>query len=226
MSATAAAAVLLAPFEVPVEPDQPEGQEWVIQELSKPQYQAARPTLFDEIVRSILDWLGSIRLGGLEGPPALGLLIALVLIVAAVAIGILVFGLPRLNRRSQVAGALFGDDDARSAAQLREDAARAAARGDWPTAIAELFRSVARNLAERELLTTFPGTTAQEFGRRAGGMFPGQAEALRAAAATFDQVRYLGGAGSREDYERLLALERALRTAGPADTEPVVGVPA
>ena len=30
------------PFDVPVVPDQPEGQDWVIEELSKPQYQAAR----------------------------------------------------------------------------------------------------------------------------------------------------------------------------------------
>lgn len=202
--------------DVPVVPDQPEGQDWVIQELSKPQYQAARPTLFDQIVNAILDWLLGFRIGGIEGPPALGILVVILLVAAAVVAAVLIFGLPRLNRKSAVSGALFGEDDQRTAAQLRDVAARAAAAGDWATAITELFRSIAKNLAEREMLVSFPGTTAREFGVRGGDLFPAHADALTAAAAAFDSVRYLGGTGSRDEYEQVDRLERSLRTARPA----------
>jgi hypothetical protein len=208
--------VTVLPFDVPVVPDQPEGQDWVIQELSKPQYQAARPTLWDQILDAILNWLGSFQIGGVQGPPAFGLGIVILLVVAALVVAILVFGLPRLNRRSKVAGAIFGEDDLRTAAQLRDVAARAAAAGDWATAITELFRSIAKNLAEREMLITFPGTTAREFGARGGRLFPAHAADLASAAASFDGVRYLGAAGSREEYERVDRLERAIRAAKPA----------
>lgn len=208
--------MIALPFDVPVVPDQPEGQDWVIQELSKPQYQAARPTLFDQIIDAFLKWLQSLRIGGVEGPPAFGLGIVIVILVGALIIALVVFGLPRLNRRSKVAGAIFGDDDDRSAAQLRDVAARAAANGDWATAITELFRSIARNLAEREMLISFPGTTAHEFGESGGRLFPTHAGDLRTAAASFDAVRYLGGNGSRDEYEQVDRLERALRSAKPA----------
>lgn len=206
------------PFDVPVVPDQPEGQDWVLEELAKPQYQAARPTLWDIIIDAILDWLGSFQIGGIQGPPAFGLGVVIVLAVAALVIALVVFGLPRLNRRSKVAGGLFGDDDERTAAELRDVAAKAAAAGDWVTAITELFRSIARNLAEREMLITFPGTTAHEFGESGGRLFPSYADDLRTAAASFDGVRYLQGIGSREEYEQVDRLERALRTAKPLNT--------
>jgi hypothetical protein len=206
------------PFDVPVVPDQPEGQDWVIEELSKPQYQAARPTLWDQIIDWILRWLGSFQLptgeGG-PGTPTFGLGVVIVIVVAALIIALLVFGLPRLNRRSKIGGGIFGDEDDRSAAELRDVAARAAAVGDWATAITELFRSIARNLAEREMLISFPGTTAHEFGNSGGALFPAHADALRTAAASFDEVRYLGGSGSREEYEQVDRLERALRSARP-----------
>lgn len=208
--------MILLPFDVPVVPDQPEGQDWIIEELSKPPYQAARPTLWDQIIDAFFDWLNSFQIGGVGGPPAFGLTALIVVAIVALIIAILVFGLPRLNRRSAVDGALFGDEDNRTAAQLRDVAARAAAAGDWATAITELFRSIARNLAEREMLISFPGTTAREFGASGGRLFPAHADDLRRAAASFDEVRYLGGSGSREEYEQVDRLERALRTARPA----------
>ncbi len=158
----------------------------------------------------------SFQIGGVQGPPAFGLGVVIVLVVAALIIALLVFGLPRLNRRSKVAGAIFGDEDDRTAAAAADVAARAAAKEDWATAITELFRSIARNLAEREMLITFPGTTAHEFGSSGGRLFPAHADDLRKAAASFDDVRYLGGSGSREEYEQVDRLERAFRTARPA----------
>lgn len=204
------------PFDVPVVPDQPEAQDWVLEELSKPQYQAARPTLWDQLIDGLIEWITSFQIGTVQGPPAFGLGIVIVLVAAALVVALIVFGRPRLNKRSKVSGSIFGDDDVRTAAQLRDAAARAAAAGDWASAITELFRSIARNLSEREMLITFPGTTAHEFGVRGGRLFPDHTDALSAAAASFDRVRYLGGAGSREEYEQVAALERALRNARPA----------
>lgn len=198
------------PVDVPVDPDAPEAQQWLIDELSKPPYQAAKPTLFDQISKAIADWFASLQLGGVAGPPAVGLAVVIVLVVAALVVAFLLFGVPRLNRRSATAGSLFGEDDERSADRIRSDAQAAAARGDYSTAIAELFRAIARGLAERTFVTTTPGTTARGFADRAGAVFPAHSERLRDAATAFDEVRYLGRPGDAITFERVAALERDL----------------
>jgi hypothetical protein len=47
-------------LRIPVDPDSPEAKQWLIDELSKPQYQAAKPTWFDLLAKSINDWLSSL----------------------------------------------------------------------------------------------------------------------------------------------------------------------
>lgn len=201
------------PADVPVDPDAPDATQWLIDELSKAPYQAAQPTLFDRIAKAISDWIASLQLGAAQGPPALGLGLVLVLVVAALVTAFLIFGLPRLNRRSRVTGSLFGDEDARTAARIRQDAERAAAAGDYSTAVVEMFRAIARGLAERTLVTTSPGTTARDFAARAGGTFPDLADRLAVSATAFDGVRYLDRTGSRDEYEAIAELERDLRAA-------------
>lgn len=208
------------PFDVPVEPDADEAREWLVNELAKPAYQAAQPTLFDRIAQAVWDWITSLSFGGVEGPPALGLLVVVLLVAAAVVIGVLVFGIPRFNRRSRAVGALFGDEDERTAAELRRGAAQAAAREDWPTAIAELYRAIARDLAERGVLTTSPGTTATGFARRAGELDPGAHAEFLTAAGSFDDVRYLGRPGTREQHEQIVALDQRARELRPRAAVP------
>ncbi|MGX5680744.1 DUF4129 domain-containing protein [Schumannella luteola] len=208
--------MLVLPFDVPVDPDADEARELLIQELSKPQYQAARPTLFDQIAQAFWDWLSGLQIGGVQGPPAFGLGLVLVLVAAAIVVGILIFGLPRLNRRSAVAGSLFGEDDHRDAAAMRRDARAAAAAGDWATAIAEMFRATARGLAERTILTVTPGTTASGFAARAATAFPSLGEEFAASARSFDEVRYLSREGTREQFDQVAALEEAVRSLKPA----------
>ncbi len=203
------------PLEVPVDPTPPEAQEWIVNELSKPAYQAAQPTLFDRISKAIGDWLASLTTGDVQGPPGLGLGLIVLLIAAAIVVAILIFGLPRLNRRSAVSGSLFGEDDARDAATMRADAAAAAARGDHTTAVAEQFRAIARGLAERLLVTVTPGTTASGFASRAGDAFPAERGRLTTAAVVFDGVRYLGREGTADEYRDLVALDESLRAAKP-----------
>ncbi len=205
---------------VPVDPDAEEAQELLRRELSEQQYQAAQPTWFDRLVSAFWDWVNSLQFAGVEGPSALWTLIAVVLAAVAIVLAFLIFGLPRLNRRSAAAGTLFGDDDTRRAAELRASAERAAAAGDWSTAIVELFRAIARDLEERTIVESFPGTTASGFARNAADAFPSFAEGLAWSATVFDGVRYLGRAGNQAQYEAVAALERDLRTARP------VGAPA
>ena len=201
--------------EVPVDPEAPEAREWLIQELSKPEYQEAKPTWIDLLVNAFWEWIQSLQFGEVQGPPALGLGIIVAVIVVGLIVAFLVFGMPRLNRRSKVTGTLFGEDDDRDAAAMRKAAQDAAARGDYSTAVAELFRSIARGLAERTIVITTPGTTAHDFSLRAATSFPGFEGRLAEAAAAFDDVRYLGGDGTAEQYEALASLERDLRTARP-----------
>ncbi|MFM9920787.1 DUF4129 domain-containing protein [Lacisediminihabitans sp. H27-G8] len=210
--------------DVPVDPDSAEAQRWVIQELSKPEYRAAQPTWFDRASKAFLDWLQSLKIDsgpGVQGPI---LILALIVIVAALVAAFFIFGAPRLNRRSAASGILFGDNDARDAAAMRRAAEDAAGRSDWVLAIEESFRSIARGLAERTLVTVSPGTTARDFAARAGIVLPGFAERLSTAASAFDDVRYLGREGTESAYSDAARLEKDLRALRPAE-QSTVGAP-
>ncbi|MCU1515121.1 MAG: rane protein [Microbacteriaceae bacterium] len=208
-------AVRWLPLGVPVDPDAGQARRWIVQELAKPEYRAAQPTWFDRLSAAVRDWLDSLtlRTDGVSQGPILA--IAAVLVLAALVAAFLIFGLPRINRRSGVTGGLFGEDDDRDAAAMRRSAQLAAGHGDWATAIEEMFRAIARGLAERTILSTSPGTTARDFATRAGAAFPERAERLSEAATTFDAVRYLGGSGTEADYLALTVLEDELRASRP-----------
>ena len=49
---------------VPVDPDADQARRWIVAELSKPEYQAAQPTLFDRVSAAFWDWLTSLDLSG------------------------------------------------------------------------------------------------------------------------------------------------------------------
>lgn len=207
------------PFEVPVDPDAPDARDLVRDELAKPAYEAAQPTWFDRLVQQILDWFSTLRLPGGEGGFPWWAVVLVVVVALVVGAAILVYGLPRRNRRTRAARALFGDIEERDAATLRAAAHRAAADGDLATAIAELYRAVARELVERTLVSVYPGTTAHGFAATAGTVFPGARERLERSADAFDDVRYLGRPGTREAWLELLALDDELRSARPARAE-------
>ncbi len=216
---------LSLPGKVPVDPDSPEAKRWLIAELAKPQYQQARPSPLEDWINGFLDWLNGLldSLGNAQIPGIGGLLpIVLVgVVVVLLVIAFLVFGLPRINRRSRPAGELFGEDDDRDADALRRDAQRAAAAGDFTTAGAELFRATARRLDERTIVSAFPGSTARDVARRASAAFPAAAERLAAAAADFDAVRYLDVPGTEQQWRRMEQLDAELHDARPVRRESV-----
>jgi len=205
---------------VPVDPDAPTAQQWLARELSGAPYQQAKPGPIEDLVNRLVDWLSNLVLprpsGGPSALPDLSALVPaifVVIVLVVLVVAFLVFGLPRLNRRSRArAGELFDDDD-RDADTLRRDARRSAAAGDYATAVVELFRALARRLDERAVVSSFPGTTAHGFASRAGAAFPAAAERLAVCAADFDAVRYLAEPGTAEQWARIEALEAELHDA-------------
>jgi hypothetical protein len=209
-------AALVLRSDVPVDPNAPDARRLLLEELGKPEYAAARPTLIDRIAQAIQEWLGSFSAPEDGSVPDLFPLVVTLLIVGLIVAAFFVFGRPRLRRRSSAAGALFSDDDdPRSSAQLRASALQAAAAGDFVVAIEEMFRSIARGLSERTVVSVTPGTTAQEFAARAGRAFPDQFDSLARGARAFDGVRYLDEPGSREAFDDVAALERDIASARP-----------
>ncbi|MCS5716576.1 DUF4129 domain-containing protein [Herbiconiux sp. CPCC 205763] len=211
--------------DIPVDPDAHQARQWMLDELSKPPYEAARPTWFDQLSQAFGEWLGSLRVPDGSGFGGLVPLAIVIAVVVLLVVAFLVFGRPRLNRRSQVkTGALFGADDTRSAVELRASAARAADQGDFSTAIQEAFRALARQLAERTIVTTSPGTTAHDFALRAGASFPSHSDELGACARLFDGVRYLDERGSREGFDRVTSLDRRMQADRPTALERIESV--
>jgi hypothetical protein len=207
--------------DVPVDPDDEQARRWLEEELGRGDepYQPPEPPGWWQ---DFLEWLERLLTGtgapeartpGFQTGQAVGIVVLIILIVAVLAVAFVIFGLPRLRKRSKVTGDLFGEDDDRSAAQLRTAAQQAADAGDYTSAVVELFRSLARDLAERGIVVTFPGTTARDFSRRTGLVFPPHAERLGDAAVVFDDLRYLGGVGTREQWQRMSALDAELRAA-------------
>ncbi len=199
----------------PLEPDADEARELLLDELSKLEYAQAQPTWFDLLTQAIVEWFAGLQFGGGAGFPLGALLVALALVVAAVLVALLVYGLPRWRRRSSLAPDLFGEQDGRTARELRRDAAAAAARNDWAAAIADRYRAIARSLDERTLVALLPGTTAHAVARQGARAFPDAASELEAAADLFDGVRYLDHEGTREGYESVRALDDRLAAATP-----------
>lgn len=202
--------------DVPVNPTPDQARNWMIQELAKPEYQAAQPTWFDRLSSAVVDWLQSLNLGsnGIVTGPIL-LVVALV-VIAAIAAAYVIFGPPRRGRRSTLSRALFGGSDDRDAAAMRKAGEAAAARQEWATAIEEMFRSIARRLADRTILSVTPGTTAHDFAARAGVVLPEFSGRLAGAASAFDEVRYLDRDGTEAVYLSTAQLERDLRDAAPS----------
>jgi Domain of unknown function (DUF4129) len=209
-----------SPDSPPLDPTAAQARAQLAQELSKPQYTSAQPSPLQSALQKFLDWVESLfnsagaAVSG--GGSALIVIVIVVVAAAAIIVGFLVFGLPRINQRSKTAGGLFGDDDDRDSSALRRAADQAAESGDFATAIEEEFRAIARNLSERVIVTTFPGTTAHGFAIQAATAFPEFGGELAHTADVFDAVRYLGSTATEGDWLAVKSLEERLRAARPA----------
>lgn len=195
-------------------PDGDEARRWAEEELSNPRYADAKPTWFDLVARDIGRFIADLFTsdnGANVGPWAL--IIVSAVIVAALITALIIWGRPRSSRAVRRARTdLLGEQDDRSAAQLRADAERSARDGDWDTATILRYRAIARGLLERDLIDPAPGATAQSIAREASAVFADEAGAMRRAAVSFDDVRYLRHPATEESYRDLAATDERLRT--------------
>ncbi|AZS47641.1 MULTISPECIES: DUF4129 domain-containing protein [Microbacterium] len=203
-------------------PDGDDARRWAEEELSNPRYADAKPTWFDLLARDIGRFLADLFSSGNGanvGPSAL--IIVTVIIAAALIAALIIWGRPRSSRAvRRPTGDLLGAADDRSAAQLRSDADRAARERDWDAATILRYRAIARSLRERDLIDPAPGATAQSIAREASTVFADEAGAMRRAAVSFDDVRYLGHSATPETYRDLVDTDDRIRARRPE------GVPA
>jgi hypothetical protein len=183
-------------------------------ELSKPIYHQ------ESLSQAIAHWVSSLLNSLFSGassvtPGGWWTVVALVaLVVAAVALVVARVG-PVARSARKPGPALDPGSRVMTARQLREAAAASAAGGDYTDAIVARLRAIAAACEERGITARNAGQTANELAAAAGGRFPGHATELAAAARLFDQVRYGGGVGTRDGYERLRQLDDALASQHP-----------
>ena len=201
---------------LPIVPDPDEARRWAEEELSRPEYTATEPTVFDRVARAVGDFIADL----FRSSPSIAWdgLLAVVLIVVAVLLVVaafLIWGRPRALRRSHAQDAGLFSAAETSAAQLRAQAAERAAAQDWDEAIVLRFRGLARGLAERGVVDPVPGATVHAFARQAIRAFPAESARLEEAAAAFDDVRYLRRPGTPELYALVSAVDDAVAQTRP-----------
>ncbi|WP_029146340.1 DUF4129 domain-containing protein [Microbacterium luticocti] len=207
----------------PLTPDGDQARRWAEHELSDPAYAAAHPTAIDRIAQAVQQFFTQLFNGSPDAAWGawLAVLVAVALIVLIV-LALVFSGRRRLSRRgAPTATDLFGDTETRTAAQLRRAAASALARGEVAEAVVLRFRALARGLVERGAVELVPGATVHAFARTAGRVLPAHADALDAAAAAFDDVRYLRRPGSAELYARVAEVDDAVQRTPVGQPEPV-----
>jgi len=184
-------------------------------ELSKPIYH--QTSLSEEIRHWVSSVLGGLFAGASSVTPGGWWTVVALAALAAAAVAVVVARLGPVARSARKTGpALDPGSRAMTARQLREAAAANAAAGDYAAAIVARLRAIAAACEERGIMTRNAGQTADEFAAVAGARFPGHATSLVAAARLFDQVRYGGGAGTRDGYEWLRQLDETLASQQPA----------
>jgi hypothetical protein len=207
----------------PLTPDGDEARRWAEEELSDPSYDIAEPTPFDRIARAIGDFIASLLNPDVSGGwGSTFALVAAIVVVVIIVAAFLVWGVPRVTRRSAPrTPLLFGDTEHRSAAELRDAAADRARASDWDAAIVLRFRALARGCLERGVVDPPPGATVHAFARAAARAFPALAIRLEDAATAFDDVRYLRRPGTAELYRLVAGVDDAVAAARPAAREEV-----
>ncbi|MFC3398508.1 DUF4129 domain-containing protein [Microbacterium amylolyticum] len=197
-----------------------EARERAERELQKPIYAETEPTLFDRVAQTIGDAISSLlnpQIGGAQWS-TIWTVIIVGLIVAGVVVALVIWGLPRGEHRRAPGSADVFADDGRSARDLRQATRAAMERSDWDEVVILGFRALARGLEERGIVTAPPGTTARTLAARAATAFSDRSEDLRAAAATFDDVRYLRRAAQQDVALQVVALDESIARTRPSAT--------
>lgn len=183
--------------DVPVDLTREQAQRLAELELSDPAYRAGQPGLFERAIEWLVEWVQRLAEAAGEAAPGgwLGILGLVLLIVVSV-----LFVRWRIGPVRRTAGIRFTVDPGTTAAQYRARATDLAAAGRWDEAVSARMRALVRGSQERGLIDTQPGWTADEVAARLSERAAVDGAGLRAAARTFDEVRYGGRAGSADSY--------------------------
>jgi hypothetical protein len=200
------------PLDVPVVIDRVEAQRLARLELVKPEYTRADEPLVQKAIQWLVDRVGDLLTAAGNTSPLgwFGLLgVALLIGLAVVAVR------RRTGPLARGASVPLFDGGVRDADTHRRDSERLAAEGAYAEALRERLRALVRDLEERGLLDVRPGRTADEVGRDAGTVLPSVAPQLAGAARLFDDVWFGGRVADRDSYDRMVAVDDAVRAARP-----------
>ncbi len=204
--------VRLVAAEPPVDIGREQAADEARRELAKGAYDRTASTwigrLLDTLMQWLLDLLNEVSgraPGGKGGLVILAGVIALVVVIVFWRAGVL-----RTTRRA--AGSVFGDQPVLSAKQYRAEAERAAAAGDYATAVSARFRACAAELVERTVLDDRAGRTAHEVVDDAGAAVPALRDRLAPAATAFDEVVYGDRTATPQHYATVATADEAART--------------
>ena len=199
-----------------------QARELARRELEKQIYHRDDPSIVERILDKINEWIDSLTrtVSGAGEQSTSGGWIALaviggLLILVAIAV---MWRLGAVRGEAARKGALL-DDEPMTAKDHRAAAERHAAVGEWPEAIRERLRAIARDLEERIVLEPRPGRTADELAAEAGSALPEVAEEFAAAVRVFDDVWYGGRPGTADGYALLVRLDERVRAAKPRPLE-------
>ena len=176
----------------PVDVTRDDARDAARDELSRTEYHRDGPNPVRRALEWALDRLGDlVERAGSHTPGGIGGLVVVLALLIAAAIAVRL-RLGPLRAARSAARPLYGEDGPMSAARHRAAADAHAAAGRWDEAVQERVRAIVRALEERAVLDTRAGRTADEAAAEAGRALPDLAGRLRAAARTFDDVRYGG----------------------------------
>ncbi|MFH8754875.1 DUF4129 domain-containing protein [Streptomyces atroolivaceus] len=217
----AAARLVGADRDVPVDTPRVPAREAAQDELSDPMYHEHDPNLLERGLDRFWEWVGDLFAGAAGAAPG-GPLGLVVLVLAVVGLSAALWwrlGTPQSPARSPKT--LFGSTDLSADGHRTAAAAHADARR-WTEAVQERMRALVRSLEDRAVLDPRPGRTADEAAAEAGRLLPAHSDRLRAAARVFDDVTYGGRTADEAAYRALCTLDldieaaKPLLTTGPA----------
>ncbi len=216
MSALARTLTTFATSGVPADlsPSPDEAHGWVVQELSKDEYQDRRSLLqrfFQWLMERYQDLQGHQGGGGVSLP---SFVIAGLVVVVLVILGYFATRIRR-ERRTVTSSATVLGDSTLTADQLRARAAIAMAAQRWDGAVLDYTRAIARDADRRTLLADAPSLTAHEIGRQLAAVFPDHVGQLTRAMDLFDAVAYGDLVATRADADAVRAADEVLRRARP-----------
>lgn len=193
-----------------------EGRRRAIDELGDPVYGGREPSLLDRFLQWLSDLVDDLMQLGSSLPGDWWLLLPVLLVLALLVAGLIMYLRPGRNRRAETP---VHAETKRTAAGHRSAADEHESSGAYDQAVVERLRAIDVDLEERALLTPSVGRTATELATEAGRGLPEQAQRLSDAAALFNDVVYGHREATAETARTLRELDDHLRAARPAPVE-------